>query len=397
MRLAMLVSLSLAACSASQDASDASAPDATSDLNVADVTATDAGIADAYVAPALVASGPLDLVDAGDASFKGLHITSDAGPCVRITNGQGVTIEASEIGPCAGNGIEIVNGDSIAIQDSYIHPEHPATSCCDTGDGVFANGTTNLTLAGNVIAFGEANIEVHAATHVKVVGNFLLNPQNGGSRGQNFQSWGNVTDVTVQGNYALSSTDVQYKYPEKQEDSINFGFTDQILATGNYVTGGHSASGCGIIADEAANSATFSNNVLVDTGQCGVSVSSGTNQVLDGNKILNSTPVAGGGNTGLVVWKQYSDPCGPVTVSNNISSELKPDLTTESGYWNGGGCDPTTLTNDTWDDAARQALTPVAQKLPPPLIPPTPVACVPATPWTNQTSALPCWSPVSAQ
>jgi hypothetical protein len=342
------------------------------------------------VPPSLVPSGPLDLTDAGDASFTLLHITSDAGPCVRIAKSSHVTITASEIGPCGGNGVEIASSDSITIADSYIHPEHPASGCCDTGDGVFATGATNLTLHGDVIAFGEANIEVTQSQHVKVLGNFLLNPQNAGSRGQNFQSWGGVTDVLVQGNYALSSTDAQYKYPEKQEDSINFGFTSQIVAKDNYVTGGHSPSGCGIIADEAANGVSFSNNVLVDTGQCGISIASGTTQVVDGNKIINSTPVAGGGNTGLVVWKQYPDACGPVTVSNNVSSELKPDMTTESGYWNGGGCDPTTLTNNTWDSAARALLTPVATKLPPPMIPPGPSACAATSPWTNQTTAR-CW------
>ncbi|HEY1954952.1 MAG TPA: right-handed parallel beta-helix repeat-containing protein [Polyangiaceae bacterium] len=372
-------------------------PDAGSDAAADAPAHLEAGLdADAAPAPALTPSGPLDLSDAGDASFTGLHVTSDAGPCVHIDGVSNVTITASEIGPCAGNAVEISNADAITISDSYIHPEHEAAGCCDSADGVFATDTTNLTLQGNVIAFGEANIELTAAMHVHVVGNFLLNPQNAGSRGQNFQAWSNVTDVLVQGNYALSSMDAQYKYPEKQEDSINFGFADQIVAKDNYVTGGHSPSGCGIIADEAATNVQFLDNVLVDTGQCGISIASGTNQIVDGNKIINSTPVQGGGNTGLVVWSQYPDACGPVTVSNNVSSELKPDLVTESGYWNGGGCDPVTLTNDTFDAPARAALTPVAQKLPPPLVPPTPVACAPATPWTTQT-APPCWSPPSAQ
>jgi len=367
--------------------SDAGANDATAD--VSNDVGGDAGV-DVYVPPSLTESGPLILKGAMDAGFALLHITSDAGPCVRIENGAHVTIRASEIGPCGGNGVEVAGGDSITVEDSYIHPEHAATGCCDTGDGVFATGTSNLVLSGNVIAFGEANIEVNTSQHVKVVGNFLLNPQNAGSRGQNFQSWGSTTDVLVQGNYALSSMDAKYKYPEKQEDSINFGFTDGIVAKDNYVTGGHSASGCGIIADEAANGVQFMNNVLVDTGQCGISIASGTNQIADGNKIVNSTPVQGGGNTGLVVWKQYPDACGPVTFSNNVSSELKPDLTTESGYWNGGGCDPVTLTNNTFDQAARAMLTPVATKLPPSLIPPIPVACSATSPWTNQTTAR-CW------
>jgi hypothetical protein len=68
----------------------------------------------------------------------------------------------------------------------------------------------------------------------------------------------------------------------------------------------------------------------------------------------------------ILVWKQYAKACGPVTVSNDVSSALKPDAVTESGHWNGGGCDPVTLANDTWDHAARALLTPLAQKVPPP-------------------------------
>ena len=41
-------------------------------------------------------------------------------------------------------------------------------------------------------------------------------------------------------------------------------------------------------------------------------------------------------------------------------------------------------TNDTWDQAALDLLTPADQKLPPPLIPPGPVNCVAVSPYTNR-------------
>ena len=68
-------------------------------------------------------------------------------------------------------------------------------------------------------------------------------------------------------------------------------------------------------------------------------------------------------------------------------------MVTESGYWNGGGCDPVTLTNNVWDAAARAQLTPVDQKLPPPAIPPSPLQCVAPAPWVNATGAPPCQGP----
>ena len=395
-------------CGGGSSGNPAGAPgDASSDVSVLDVSTpdvTDSATmgADAGAShdapeeppPALVDSGPIVINGQNDAGVVGVHVTSTTGDCIRIDGSSHVTIRGSEIGPCAGNGI-VVTGNSfdVVIADSYVHPEHPTTGCCDTGDGVFVSGATSVTLQGNVIAWGEANVEATGVTGLTVVGNFLLNPQNSGSRGQNVQVWANATGVDVEDNYALSSTDPKWGAPEKQEDSINFGYTDGPVAKNNYVTGGHSPSGCGIIADEAANGVQFVGNVLVDTGQCGIGISDGTNHLVDSNKVIDSTPVDGGGNTGIYVWKQYAEACGPVTVSNDVSSALKPDGVTESGYWNGGGCDPVTLTKDTFDQAARAQLTPVAQKLPPPLIPPKPMSCVAPAPFVTQTGWPRCASP----
>ena len=356
----------------------------------------DGGLLDALEEPPppLVDSGPIVLSGQTDASVVGVHVTSTTGDCVTITGSSHVTVRASEIGPCAGNGIVITgNSTDVTIADSFVHPEHPTTGCCDTGDGVFISGADSVTLQGNVVAWGEANVEANTVTKLTIVGNFFLNPQNSGSRGQNVQVWGNSSTIDVESNYALSSTDPKWGATENQEDSINFGQSTGIVAKNNYVAGGHSPSGCGIIADEAANSVQFLGNVLVDTGQCGIGISDGTNQLVDSNDVIDSTPVDGGGNTGIYVWKQYAEACGPVTVSNDVSSALKPDLVTESGYWNGGGCEPVTLTNDTWDQAARALLTPAAQKLPPPAIPPKPMACVAPAPFVTQTGFPPCASP----
>jgi Bacterial Ig domain/Right handed beta helix region len=349
----------------------------------------------------LTPSGPVTVSDQSGVVIQDLHITNPSGDCITVTNSTNITIRRSEIGPCGGNGVNVSGGNTIGIYDSYIHPEKPlATGCCDTHDGVFANGTSNLSIQGNVIAYGESNIEVNNATTVTVRGNFLLNPidsdpsqpADGQSRGQNFQAWSNSSNITVENNYALSSTDTsKYLFPENQEDSINFGVTNGIIARNNYITGGHSPSGCGLIADTGANSAQFLSNTLVNTGQCGIGIADGTNQLADSNKILNSTPVNGGGNTAIYVWKVTSSdpPCGPVQISNNIASALASDGSANS-FFGGGGCDPVTMTNNTFDAAAQQALSPAAQKLAPPLIPPQPANCVIASPFTNNTRLPGC-------
>jgi Right handed beta helix region len=341
---------------------------------------------------ALASSGPLVIANQHHQVYSGLTITSGAGQdCIQITNSTDITIDNSSIGPCGGNGINISGGSRIQIYDSYIHTETKSPGCCDHNDGVLIENAADVTIRGNVIAYGESNVEApQGVTGLSVLGNFLLNPRGPYPRGQNVQAW-NTTKVVVVENYALSSTDTsKYLYPDDQEDSINFGEGAGFVARDNYITGGHSPSGCGLIADDGANSARFVGNRLVDTGECGIGIASGKDQLVMRNRIINRNPVAGGGNTALYVWSQYKGgACGPTNVSYNIATEIRADGT-QSGFWNGGGCGPLTMQGNVWDQAAEDRLTPVETKLPPPLIPPQPHRCVISSPYSTQTAWPAC-------
>jgi hypothetical protein len=347
----------------------------------------------------LSSSGPIVINGKNGMVINGLKITSSKGDCVRIVNSKNITIQSSEIGPCGGNGVVINGGNGINIFDSYIHTETQSPGCCDHNDGVHAVETADLDIEGNVIAYGESNIEVQGATNVTVIGNFLLNPRGPYPRGQNFQCWSHgpkgsgprCRNVTVSDNYAVSSTDTgKYLYPDNGEDSINFGQTDGAIADNNFITGGHSNSGCGLIADKGTNNAEFRNNRLLDTGQCGIGISDGSNHVVENNKVLNRTPVSGAGNQGIYVWQSYKDKgsCSSVRIANNISIALKPDGS-KTGYWKGKGCDPVTMENNVWGAEAAKALS-VERHFNPPPIPPQPKNCVVASPYTNQTNGSPC-------
>jgi hypothetical protein len=324
-------------------------------------------------------------------TYKNLSIITVTGDCIDVENSTDITIEASQIGPCGGNGISLSGGHKLQIYDSYVHPETKSPGCCDNNDSIFIANSTAVTIQGNILAYGESNIE--ASQHAKqlvVIGNFLLNPRGPYPRGQNVQAWG-ASDVVAEGNYTLSSTDTKlYKYPDDQEDSINFGIGSSFFAKDNYITGGHSPSGCGLIADDGANGASFLDNQLVDTGGCGIGIASGTQQLVRGNRIINRTPVPGAGNTALYVWSQYKGvKCGPVSVTGNIATELRKNGT-QSGFWNGGGCSPVTLQHNVWNEAAMKLLSPPDKKLPPPLIPPKPSHCVIESPYSTQTKWPAC-------
>lgn len=327
--------------------------------------------------------------------YRGLKISTKSGSCVTIVNSTNITIRESQIGPCGTSsglkhGISVQGSTGIRIYDSYIHPEHRATKCCDTGNGIFLTSTSDVTIQGNVIAFGESNVQaVKDVSGLKVIGNFLLNPQGPFPRGLQVQAWYS-RDVLVEGNYTLSSNDPRYGFPQYQEDALNFGNGSGFVVRNNYVQGGTAVSGCGILADDGADDVLFENNAVLDTSGCGIGIASGVRQVVRGNKVLSRTPQPKAGNTALYVWKQYPQkPCGPTEIVNNIATTLRADGT-QSGYWNGGGCDPVTLDGNVWDRRAQLLLEPVATKLPPPAIPPRPFACAARSPFTNQTGVAAC-------
>jgi hypothetical protein len=318
-------------------------------------------------------------------TYTALRLSTKTGDCLEIVDSTEITIENAQIGPCGGNGIAVRGGDSIRIYDSYVHPETRASGCCDTNDGILVAQTREVTIRGNVVAYGESNVEApQQVAGLTVVGNFLLNPRGPYPRGQNVQAW-NSTSVSVRGNYTLSSGNAKrFLYPDDQEDSINFGEGTDFIAEGNYVTGGHSKSGCGLIADDAANHVRILSNSVVDSGQCGIGVASGTGQSVEANRVLNRTPVRGGGNTAIYVWNQYRGvKCGPVAISKNVATEIRKDGT-QAGFWNGGGCDPVGLHRNVWNGAAQRRLTPVKVMMPAPPIPPLPEHCVARSPYSTQ-------------
>jgi len=337
------------------------------------------------------ASGTFVVANKHHHVYTNLNISTQSGDCVRIEDSTDITIERSQIGPCGGNGVSVSGGRFVRIYDSYIHPETRSKGCCDRNDGVLLENVSKVSVSGNVIAYGESNIEAPlGVSDLTVDGNFLLNPRGPFPRGQNVQTW-NAHHVLVRKNYTLSSRDTQrYLYPDDQEDSINFGLGESFEAEGNYVTGGESPSGCGIIADDGANRVEMLGNVLVDTGACGIGIASGTHQIAGRNRVINRNPVKGGGNTAVYVWNQYpSVACGPVRVADNVATEVRKDGT-QSGYWNGGGCRPVATKRNVWNEQALKQLTPVRKKLPPPEIPPQPKSCVIESPYSTQTKWPKC-------
>jgi hypothetical protein len=355
--------------------------------------------------PALsfTSSGPIVIKGQNGTVISGLMITS-TGDCVQIINSTNITIKDSQIGPCGtdgntsnGHGVTISGSHGVSILDNYIHVETLASGCCDSHDGILTTNTSNVTILGNVIAYNETNIEAQSgSSNITINGNFLLNPRGPFPRGEQFQA-GQATNIVVINNYTLSTL-TGYKYPANQEDALSFWRTNTFSAENNYIIGGFSPSGCGVLIDDRSNYGTVVSNILSNTGQCGIGVGDGVSHLIDSNKVLNLTPVAGAGNTAIYVWKQYflntlgcggSAPPNQITVSNNFADEVQTSGY-HSGWWYGGGCGTVKLVKNVVGQPAYTALYPTTSTYPPPAIPPQPSSCVAISPYSTQTSLPQC-------
>jgi hypothetical protein len=364
-------------------------------------------------------------------TFAQYRISTKSGDCVDINGASKVTFVSSNIGPCAGRGIYINGGSGNRIYDSYIHVEGPSRRCCDTRDGILVRGSSSTTIQGNVVAYSESNIEIFGNDTV-IVGNFLLNPQGVYPRGQQIQTGAGV-NVRIADNFLVSTRDAilgpaigtssnapilmsQGLASNPPEDSISIYTTQYADIEGNFVTGGldatvprsggaQSPSGCGILGADGdrvlgANHVTIKNNVVLNTGQCGIGIATGADLTVIGNKVLNLNPNTGG-NTAIYVWKQYAPACGPVLLSGNIATEVRSGGYS-SGYWDGGGCSPVTCDGananinscNTFDygsgRTAHRMLLADSGMSATPRIPPIPRRCVADSPYSSQSSLPRC-------
>ncbi|MCB1022248.1 MAG: right-handed parallel beta-helix repeat-containing protein [Acidobacteria bacterium] len=328
--------------------------------------------------------GSFFLSNVSDVEIRELRLSSPLRDCIQVSGSSGVRIRASEIGPCVGAGVVIHGSRMLVLTDNYIHPEHPVSHCCDEGDGVYAVDSTQLRIAGNVIAYGETNIEMHGVADADVVGNFLLNPMGPYPRGQHVQAYFGSHDIHIEGNYLLSSKSPEYAFPEHQEDAINAGRSTSITVTGNFITGGSSPSGCGVIADEGAHSMMIVDNTLWNTGQCGIGIASGRDHQIVGNKVRNAfLNHPGAGNTAIYVWRQYPGDCGPVRLSGNTAFARKPTGEFSSLWIGQPSCEPVTVTQNVFGERALDALPNEVLEALRPAIPPGPQHCVAASPFST--------------
>jgi parallel beta-helix repeat protein len=254
-----------------------------------------------------ISSSPIVYSGISNKAINGLAITNSSGHCISLTNCSNITISNCKLG-------------------------------ASRNEGVFLYNCTNITVTNCTMESVETGVYAELCSGIKVVYNDVKNVQGPFPRGQMAQ-FNNVSGGGNSISYNVSENIQGQSYPE---DCINLykssGLVgDPIQVVGNWIRGGGpSASGGGIMAgDNGGSHVIVKDNILVDPGQYGISVSSGTDISVTNNKIFGKQQSFT--NVGIFCWNQTSTPCSSITVMNN-----QVNFTSSKGLlntlWDGGNC-----------------------------------------------------------
>ena len=332
------------------------------------------------VVSATPASSPPIVIDGrSGVTIRGLRIRSSSGRCVTIRNSSNVVIEDSEIGPCAGNAVDITNSENITVENNYIHTERSGSSKMNSGLGVHIVTSSRVLVQGNRFERNETSVYGYNTGHsVRIIGNYSLDPLGPFPRGQHFQLWSCNRGGPLERRCEVASNYGRLD-PERgsrlgathTEDMLSIGKSDYALIEDNYLIGGDSPSGCGIIVEGPSSFTTIRDNVVIRTAQCGIGVANADHTLVEDNRVLDTNLIdlglTSGGNIGIYVWRSSdsSDNCFSNTVQRNIVSNRLPN-----GKYNdlnlSSRCTSTVKRDNITGSAARSLLTPEGDKLPPP-------------------------------
>jgi Right handed beta helix region len=296
----------------------------------------------ADTSPKLIPSGKI-IARSGDI-ITGYHISNPDGPCIAIQNVEHVTIVGNRIGPCGSDpkyslGIYINQSSDIQILNN---------SFSDVSSALYAVNSNS----------GKVLFEGNYATRIrgpKPRGQLVQLNQ---FSGPNIVIRCNVSDQAI-GGYTNSDGG------GGPEDHVNIykssgTGSSPIQILDNKIRGGGSKSGGGILAVDDGNGGNviINGNILVEPGQYGLGIPSGSNVQLTNNQIYaTQQPWT---NVGVYVWNQYKNTaCTNNTVSGNRIFYVNKNGN-NNPYWNSGNCGPvnspqsnqlndSSLTNAIWN------------------------------------------------
>jgi len=250
-------------------------------------------------------SSPIVLDGASNQIISGLKISNSTGHCIKLSNCSNITIQNCKLGP-------------------------------SKGEGVFLSNCRNITVTNCSMEFVESGVVADVGSGIKVLNNDVKNVQGPMPRGQMVQ-FGNVSGTGNSISYNVVENIMGQSYPEDEISLFMSNGTadDPIKVVGNWIRGGGpSTSGGGIMTgDEGGSYVLVQDNILVNPGQYGITISSGNNITIQNNKIFSSQQSFS--NIGLSAYKQY-----PIATFSNTIMNNEVNFTNKDGVlnnmWNAG-------------------------------------------------------------
>ncbi len=252
-------------------------------------------------------SAPIALDGKSNMTISYLEITNPNGHCIKLSNCSNITIQYCKLGP-------------------------------SKGEGVFLSNCTNITVRDCSMEYVESGVVADIGSAIKVIYNDIKNVQGPMPRGQLVQ-FGDVNGAGSSISYNVGENILGQSYPE---DAIslcrsNGTATSPIQIVGNKIRGGGpSTSGGGIMSGDLGGSYVLvKDNILVNPGQYGLTVSSGHDIEISNNKIYSAKLAFS--NVGLSAYKQYDISTYNITISNNAVNFTNKDGVLND-MWNANNC-----------------------------------------------------------
>ena len=252
-------------------------------------------------------SAPISLNGVNNRVISLLDISGGDVNCIDLSNCTNITIKNCILHSSAQNGVHLYKCQNIVITNCYIY---------DVASGVYAQGGTAIDV-----------------NHIQV-----KNVHGPYPRGQMVQ-FNNVSGAGNKVNYNVCENIAGESYAE---DAINMyqtngTATSPVQIIGNQIRGGGpSKTGGGImLGDNGGSYMIARDNILVNPGQYGIAIASGTNIQIINNKIFGKQlPFS---NVGLYIWNQYKSDCSMNTISGNQVKWINA-AGKENNKWNSGNC-----------------------------------------------------------
>jgi len=252
-------------------------------------------------------SNPIKWEGINNQTINQLKITNQTGHCISLCNCSNITIQNCKLGPSKNEGVYLYNCSNITIINN---------SMDSIDSGVVADGCTGI----------------------KVLNNDVKNVQGPMPRGQMVQ-FGNVYGTGNSISYNVVENIQGQSFPEDEISLYMSNGTpeDPIKVIGNWIRGGGpSISGGGIMAgDNGGSYIVVQDNILVNPGQYGITISSGNHIVIRNNMIFSEQKPYS--NVGLSAYKQYDIITTSNTIMNNEVNFKNKDGVLNC-LWNAGNC-----------------------------------------------------------